>query len=61
MHVTVLNQSDLLKCPFVILMPEHYRRDGSCRCNDPEHTAMVWNHLRTSKRYAANHLPLTLI
>jgi hypothetical protein len=27
-------QSDLRKCPFVILVPDHYREDGSCKCDD---------------------------
>lgn len=34
-------QSDMLKCPFAIMVPEHYRPDGSCKCNDPEHRAMM--------------------
>jgi hypothetical protein len=30
------------------MMPEHYREDGSCRCDDPDHTDMddwgyVWD------------------
>ncbi len=32
----MIKQSDILKCPFAILMPEHYREDGSCKCDDPE-------------------------
>jgi hypothetical protein len=38
--VREIAQSDLLACPHTILMAEHYRPDGSCRCNDPEHTIM---------------------
>jgi hypothetical protein len=26
--------SDIRKCPKVIFLPEHYRSDGSCRCNE---------------------------
>lgn len=33
----LIKQSDILKCRFVIFDPVHYREDGSCRCNDPEH------------------------
>ncbi len=52
MKVRVLNQSNLLDCPFVILMPEHYRRDGSCRCNDPEHTDMAdWGYFWKGERW----------
>jgi hypothetical protein len=32
--VRILKQTDILKCPHVILMPEHYREDGSCKCDD---------------------------
>lgn len=39
--VTYLKQSDILKCPFAIMMPEHYNDDGSCRCSDPDHRAMM--------------------
>lgn len=27
-------QSMIRECPFVILNPEHYRADGSCKCDD---------------------------
>jgi len=38
---TVLDRASMmLACPHVILMPEHYRPDGTCRCNDPEHNEM---------------------
>lgn len=37
-----IRQSDIRKCPFAIMMvPEHYRPDGTCRCDDPEHRAQV--------------------
>lgn len=32
--IRVINQSDLLNCPFYILMPDHYREDASCKCDD---------------------------
>ena len=35
LRVTFLRQSDILRCPHVIMVPEHYRPDGSCKCNDP--------------------------
>lgn len=25
------------RCPFLIMVGEHYREDGSCKCDDPEH------------------------
>lgn len=30
-----IKQSDIAKCPTVILMPEHYREDGTCRHDEP--------------------------
>jgi hypothetical protein len=40
MNVRILKQSDILKCPYCIMMPEHYNQDGTCRCTDPTHTEM---------------------
>jgi hypothetical protein len=28
-------------CPFTILTPDHYRADGSCQCDDPDHRAKM--------------------
>lgn len=28
-------QAAMLRCPFAIIMPEHYRDDHTCKCNDP--------------------------
>lgn len=48
-----IKQSDIGKCPFVIFMPEHYRQDGSCRCDDPEHKEMVdWGYKWNGERWA---------
>jgi hypothetical protein len=41
-----IDQKDVQKCPHVILMAEHYRTDGSCRCDDPTHTIMIeWGYV----------------
>ena len=46
MSVRILRHSDIGKCPFLIFVPEHYREDGTCRCDDPEHTEMVeWGYV----------------
>jgi hypothetical protein len=39
-HIRVIKQSDMLRCPHVILMEAHYREDGSCRCDDVNHRIM---------------------
>ena len=44
--IRTLEQSDIRACPHVIMMPEHYRTDGSCRCNSPDHTSMAdWGYV----------------
>ena len=47
-NIRYLKQSDMLQCPFCIIMPTHYLPDGSCRCYDSSHKEMyewgyVWN------------------
>lgn len=39
--VRYLKQSDVGRRSFFILSPEHYREDGTCKCNDPEHRKMM--------------------
>lgn len=29
-----VGQESIMKCPFYILVADHYRDDGSCKCND---------------------------
>ena len=46
--ITIMRHSDIEQCPFRIMTPEHYRADGTCRCNEREHGIMeewgyVWN------------------
>jgi hypothetical protein len=45
-NVVNMKQSDIMKCPHLIMVPEHYRRDGSCRCDDPNHEVMAtWGYV----------------
>ena len=39
-NVRIIKQSDITRCPHCILVPQHYRDDGSCKCNDPKETVM---------------------
>lgn len=49
-NVREIKQSDLMKCPHCIIVAEHYRPDGSCKCNDPDETVMrEWGY-KWSKR-----------
>lgn len=36
-----VKQSDIRKCKFAIILPEHYREDGSCKCDDHTHRNMM--------------------
>lgn len=38
--IKTIKQSDMVKCPHYIMAHEHYRNDGTCRCNDSEHSEM---------------------
>ena len=59
-HVRSLPQSAMLACPFVIMMPEHYRPNGSCRCNDHMHVEMQdWGYSWDNET-GAWELPLDL-
>lgn len=33
--VRTIRQSDIRRCPHLILSATHYREDGTCRCDDP--------------------------
>ena len=49
-----IKQSDLAKCPYCIWMAEHYREDGSCRCDDPDHSEMrEWGYRWNGERWTA--------
>jgi hypothetical protein len=39
-HIRTLSSEAIGKCPYVIFVAEHYRDDGSCRCDDPNHHEM---------------------
>ena len=50
-NVKMIPQSQFLNCPFCIMVPEHFREDGSCKCNDPEHRKYMmknWGYTKTS-------------
>jgi hypothetical protein len=33
--VRIMRQADILRCRHVIMLPSHYREDGTCKCDDP--------------------------
>lgn len=41
----IIKQGVIAKCPHVIFATEHYRDDGTCKCNDPEAKEMAeWGY-----------------
>ncbi len=47
-YARIIKQSDIGRCPHRIMVSEHYRKNGTCRCDDPKHTEMrewgyTWN------------------
>ena len=49
-----LRQESILKCPHTIFVPEHYREDESCRCDDSTHWEMVgWGYTWDDDRWIA--------
>lgn len=45
MAVYTMPQSMMRACPHCIMVPEHYRENGTCRCDDPTHIVMAdWEY-----------------
>lgn len=50
----VLSHADVLACPHLILSPEHYRDDGTCRCDDASHAQMAsWGYRWAGGRWVS--------
>src|SRR5262245_17718038 len=53
-NVRMIRQSAMAACPHFIMVPEHYRTDESCRCDDPEHSEMAaWGYMWDGARWIA--------
>lgn len=39
--IRTLSQAAMLACPFKIMVPEHYREDESCLCDDAKHRLLM--------------------
>jgi hypothetical protein len=40
-NTRVIKQSDIAKCPRFMLVPEHYKANGTCLCKDPDEIARI--------------------
>ena len=53
-NVRIIRQADMLACPHVIMMPEHYLASGACRCTDADHTVMAeWGYVWDGTRWTS--------
>jgi len=51
-NVRAIKQSDIGKCPHYILVADHYRFDGTCRCDDPKNSEMIeWGYVWQNGRW----------
>lgn len=47
-----ISHTDLIACPHFILSPEHYRSNGTCRCDDRTHEEMLdWGYTWDGERW----------
>lgn len=52
-NVRTLPQAAMLACPHFIMVPDHYRGDGTCRCDDPSATEMSeWGYTWRESQWA---------
>jgi hypothetical protein len=57
-EIRQIKQIDIGRCPQCILEPNHYREDGSCKCDDPEEQKMMireWGYKRADFKKKAKH------
>ena len=50
--VYTMKQTDVHNCPHYIMMPNHYRDDGTCKCNELGHQVMLaWGYVWDGKSW----------
>jgi len=50
-NIRFIKQSSMMgKCPFFIMVPEHYNEDGSCKCHDFNHRKNIMSKWGYTKR-----------
>lgn len=49
-----IKQSDIRRCPHTIFAADHYRPDGTCKCNDPNEKIMAeWGYVWNGSQWAS--------
>jgi hypothetical protein len=52
--IRVLSNDSVRRCPWFIFDPDHYRDNGTCRCDDPDHEVMSdWGYEWDGQRWTA--------
>ncbi len=47
-----ITQGQIKACPHLIFAGDHYRKDGSCKCDDPNNTVMIeWGYVWKDGRW----------
>jgi len=50
-NVRYISQNSIKRCPHFIMVPEHYRPDETCKCNDKNETVMgEWGYRWNDKK-----------
>ena len=50
-EIREIRQSDIMKCPHYIMLPEHYNSEGTCKCRDPNETVLAeWGYVWDAER-----------
>ena len=53
-NIRNIRQDSVRACPWIIFDPKHYRTNGTCRCDDPEHSEMKeWGYVWDGKAWIA--------
>ena len=53
--VYTMKQTDVHNCPHYIMMPNHYRDDGTCKCNELGHQDMLaWGYVWNGKSWVVS-------
>lgn len=48
--IRIMKQSDIKTCPNCIMVFNHYRENGTCKCDDPNETEMAsWGYVWDDK------------
>jgi hypothetical protein len=56
MEIHIIKRSDMARCPKHSMSPQHYRDDGTCRCNEQAEAEVAVTEAEAEVRSAQRHL-----